>query len=201
MYLVSGSKSVPEVRWASCQQEEPAPTAGLRETCSWVGHMVPGEQVKETSCPAWGSKTHISSHQVVKEPHVRLAISDYLAQLSLIPVPGRAEPVGNSSIPGEGWCEERWDTGWKLPVIRHKEMQWNHTELDYTVKAWFIEYQFSLVTQSCPTLCDPMDYSTPGLPVHHQLPEFTQTHFHLVGDAIQPSHPLSSPSPPATNPS
>ena len=61
--------------------------------------------------------------------------------------------------------------------------------------------QFSSVTQSCPTLCDPMNCSTPGLPVHHQLPEFTQTHVHRVGDAIQPSHPLSSPSPPAPNPS
>ena len=60
--------------------------------------------------------------------------------------------------------------------------------------------QFSLVTQSCLTLCDPMNRSTPGLPVHHQLPEFTQTHVHQVGDAIQPSHPLSSPSPPAPNP-
>ena len=53
----------------------------------------------------------------------------------------------------------------------------------------------------CLTLCDPMNWSTPGLPVHHQLPEFTQTHVHRVGDAIQPSHPLSSPSPPAPNPS
>ena len=59
--------------------------------------------------------------------------------------------------------------------------------------------QFSPVTQSCLTLCDPMNRSTPGLPVHHQLPEFTQTHVHWVGDAIQPSHPLSSPSPPALN--
>ena len=58
---------------------------------------------------------------------------------------------------------------------------------------------FSSVAQSCPTLCDPMDCSTPGLPVHHQLPEFTQTHVHWVGDVIQPSHPLSSPSPPAFN--
>ena len=56
------------------------------------------------------------------------------------------------------------------------------------------QLQFSLVTQSCPTLCDPMNLSTPGLPVHHQLPEFTQTHVHRVSDAIQPSHPLSSPS-------
>ena len=60
---------------------------------------------------------------------------------------------------------------------------------------------FSSVSQSCPTLCDPMNRSTPGLPVHHQLPEFTQTHVHRVSDAIQPSHPLSPPSPPAPNPS
>ena len=59
--------------------------------------------------------------------------------------------------------------------------------------------QFSSVGQSCPTLCDPMDCSTPGLPVHHQIPESTQTHVHRVGNAIQPSHPLSSPSPPALN--
>ena len=61
--------------------------------------------------------------------------------------------------------------------------------------------QFSSVTQSCPTLCDPTNRSMPGLPVHHQLPEFTQTHVHRVSDAIQPSHPLSSPSPLAPNPS
>ena len=60
-------------------------------------------------------------------------------------------------------------------------------------------YQFSSVAQLCPTLCNPMDCSTPGLPVYHQLPEFTQTHVYPVGDAIQPSHPLSSPSPPAFN--
>ena len=59
--------------------------------------------------------------------------------------------------------------------------------------------QFSSVAQLCPILCDPMNHSTPGLPVHHQLPKFTQTHVHWVGDAIQPSHPLSSPSPPALN--
>ena len=59
--------------------------------------------------------------------------------------------------------------------------------------------QFSSVAQSYPTLRDPMNHSTPGLPVHHQLPEFTQTHVHRVGDAIQPSHRRSSPSPPALN--
>ena len=61
--------------------------------------------------------------------------------------------------------------------------------------------QFSSDAQSCLTLCDPMNHSTPGLPVHYQLPEFTQTHIHRVSYAIQPSHPLSSPSPPAPNPS
>ena len=63
-----------------------------------------------------------------------------------------------------------------------------------------LSVQFSLVVQSCLTLCDPMNCSMPGLPVHHQLPEVTQTLVHQVGDAIQPSHPLSSPSLPAPNP-
>ena len=61
--------------------------------------------------------------------------------------------------------------------------------------------QFSSVAQSCLTLCDPMNRSTTGLPVHHQLLEFTQTHVHRIGDAIQPSYPLSSPFPSALNPS
>ena len=67
-----------------------------------------------------------------------------------------------------------------------------HTPVFLTAKP----HQFSSVAQSCLTLCDPMNHSTPGLPVHHQLPEFTQTHVHRVRDAIQPSHPLLSPSPP-----
>ena len=62
-----------------------------------------------------------------------------------------------------------------------------------------VQFQFISVTQPCPTLCNPMNFSTPGLPVHHQLPEFTQTHIHRVSDAIQPSHPLSSPFPPVPN--
>ena len=75
------------------------------------------------------------------------------------------------------------------------------TQLISTLPSSFsdILLQFSSVAQSCPTLCNPMNHSRPGLPVHHQLPEFTQTHVHWVGDAIQPSHPLSSPSPPVFN--
>ena len=77
----------------------------------------------------------------------------------------------------------------------------SHSKLAYIVISIFSLVQFSSVAQSCPTLCDPMNRSTPGLPVHHQLPEFIQTNVHRVSDAIQPSHPLSSPSPPAPNPS
>ena len=64
---------------------------------------------------------------------------------------------------------------------------------------YYVSVQFSSVAQLCPTLCNPVNRSMPGLPVHHQLPEFTQTHVHQVIDAIQPSHPLSSPSSPALN--
>ena len=69
------------------------------------------------------------------------------------------------------------------------------------INTQFSSVQFNSVAQSCPTLCNPMNRSRPDLPVHHQLLEFTQTHVHRVGDAIQPSHPLSSSSPPALNPS
>ena len=75
---------------------------------------------------------------------------------------------------------------------------WTTVDVQYHVS---YRYQFSSVAQLCPTLCDPMNRSTPDLPVRHQLPEFTQTHVHWVGDAIQSSHPLLSPSPPAPSPS
>ena len=86
-------------------------------------------------------------------------------------------------------------------VWEHKE-NWilNSVCVCVLYKEWNFEVvQFSSVAQSCPTLCDPMDCSTPGLPVLHKLPEFTQTHVHWVGDTIQPSHPLSSPSSPTFN--
>ena len=82
-----------------------------------------------------------------------------------------------------------------LPILSRGERQ--KMSLQFLLPS----VQFSSVTQSCPTLCDPMNRSTPGIPVHHELPEFTETHVHRVSDAIQPSHPLSSPSPPAPNPS
>ena len=82
---------------------------------------------------------------------------------------------------------------WILSSIGVGKYVWSH----YCVTS----DQIRSVAQSCPTLCDPMNHSTPVLPVHHQLPEFTETHVHRVSDAIQPSHPLSSPCPPAPNPS
>ena len=75
---------------------------------------------------------------------------------------------------------------------------WNPLSNKDLILIWMFS---SVQSLSYPTLCDPMNCSTPGLPVHHQLPEFTRTHVRRVGDAIQPSHPLSSPSPPAPNPS
>ena len=91
--------------------------------------------------------------------------------------------------------------GRTLSVINHSNIFFNPPPNENKNKNNQMGPQFSSVAQLCPTLCDPMNRSMPGLPVHHQLPEFTQTHVHRVSDAIQPSHPLSSPSPLAPNPS
>ena len=85
-------------------------------------------------------------------------------------------------------------TLWFLVSLRRAEVALWSEGCAYTLT---VKKSHQLVTQLCLTLCDPMDCSTPGFAVHHQLPELTQTHVHRVSDAIQPSHPLSSPSPPA----
>ena len=109
---------------------------------------------------------------------------------------------GKDSDAGKDWGQDGM-VGW-----HHRQ---NGNELEQTprdsegqgslARRSLSSVQFSSVAQSCPTLCNPMNCSTPGLPVYYQLPEFPQTHVHRVNDAIQPSHPLSSPSPPAPNPS
>ena len=83
------------------------------------------------------------------------------------------------------------------PMGFHRCLGWPRPPVSDSPPTYSQLVQFSSIAQSCPTLCDPMDCSTPGLLVHHQLPEFTQTHVHWDSDAIQPSHPLSSPAPPA----
>ena len=80
------------------------------------------------------------------------------------------------------------------PDILECEVKWDLGSITMNKASGGDGILVSSVAQSCPTLCDPMNHSTPGLPIHHQLLEFTQTHVHRVGDAIQPSHPLSSPS-------
>ena len=86
----------------------------------------------------------------------------------------------------------------KVGRVRFKQ-EYSFARMGNTLPGDGVGDQFSSVAQSCPTLCDPLGCSMPGLPVHCQLPEFTQTHVHWVSDAIQPSHPLSPPSPPAFN--
>ena len=100
------------------------------------------------------------------------------------------------SIPKSDWLYSLQPKMEKLYTVSS-----NKTGSWLWLRSWTLscQVQFSSVSQSCPTLCEPMNRSTPGLPVHHQLPEFTQAYAHWVSDAIQPSHPLSSPSLPALN--
>ena len=126
----------------------------------------------------------------------------------------RPQTLGLQSLQGFSSCStwaELLHSMWNLPSSRIEPVcpaqagRFLPTEpprkFHRIFRAFIFSVQFSSVTQSCPTLCDPMNRSTPGLPVHHQLPVFTQTHVHRVRDAIQPSHPRSSPSPSAPNPS
>ena len=116
--------------------------------------------------------------------------------------PKRARKGGSGKRDMKGRLEGRSGERKEVKTKREKRNIWKEgLGLTVAVLSEQCSVQFSSVAQSCPTLCNPMNPSTPGLRVHHQLPEFTQTHVHRVGDAIQPSHPLSSPSPPAPNPS
>ena len=110
------------------------------------------------------------------------------------------------------WCDliSRWKCsfGEMINIISFRnDKEMSFFVMNHMITSWFFNHlnhtqnhhQFSSLTQSCPTLCDPMDCSTPGFSLHHRIPELTQIHAHWVNDAIQPSHPLSPPSPPAFN--
>ena len=136
------------------------------------------------------------SNEVFTPHYLWNVVVDTIGLLSRLP-----STVSNSCL--ASYC--RWAVG--CPVC-HQSEKWGEqsnnrsSQLLLTVSPLvncLLPNQLSSVTRSCPTLCDPMNHTTPGLPVHHQLPEFTQTHVQCVGDAIQPSHPLSSPSRPALN--
>ena len=120
--------------------------------------------------------------------------------------PSRVAPVAQGEETASQSRRENRKSAWRRrwqppPVFLPGEAHGQRTLAGYSPRGRKESdaVRFSSVAQSCLTLWDPMDCSTPGLPVHHQLPECTQTHVHWVGDAIQPSHPLSSPSPPALN--
>ena len=122
-----------------------------------------------------------------------------LISTCLIPLPDSSNCVTHciSTMKSKGYANKPEVLGKKI-LPQSNERSGEDVFLPFNKFSW---HQIRSVAQSCPTLCDPMNRSTPGLPVHHQLPEFTQTYVHRVSDAIQPSHPLSSPSPPAPNPS
>ena len=113
--------------------------------------------------------------------------------------------LSNSSIFFFSWDSDNMSTRSYIQFHRSLSLWFCVTYADFfscsncMVSIVLSSVQFSSVVQSCPTLCNPMECNTPGLPVHHQLPEFTQTHVHWVSDAIQPFHPLSSPSPSTFN--
>ena len=158
----------------------------------------------------WNLKNGFSSVQSLSR--VRLFETPWIAACQASPsptcCPSPTPGVHSNSHPSSQWCHPAISSSvvpfsscpQSLPASESFPMsKLLHVNL-YT-KQKQSSVQFSSVTQSWPTLCDPMNCSTPGLPVHHQIPEFAQTHVHRVSDAIQPSHPLSSPSPPAPNPS
>ena len=149
------------------------------------------------------SDQRILSYQVVLIENQGLTISscEVLNPATLLPTPEGSlsfysclETLDHWTIPWEGWSED--------PLINPEEIWYTDSSsfvLDGKRRARY-SVQFSSVTQLCPTLCDPYNRSTPGLLVHQQLPGLTQTHVRWVGNAVQPSHPLSSPFPPAPNP-
>ena len=145
----------------------------------------------------WTMKFHMFKLDLEKaeEPEIKLPTSTgsskkskripetSISALLTMPKPLTVWITTNWKILKEREYQTTWPASWEIFMqVRKQEL-----ELD-------MEQQFSSVAQLCPTLCDPMNHSMPGLPVHHQLLESTQTHVHWVGDAIQPSHPLSSPS-------
>ena len=139
------------------------------------------------------------SHSVVSD-----SLRPHESQHTRPPCPSPTRRVHSDSHPSSQWCHPAISSSVvpfsSCPQSLPASESFPKSQTQLSMHA-YASVQFSSVAQSCPTLCDPMNHSMPGLPVHHQLAESTQTHVHRVSDAIQPSHPLSSPSPPVPNPS
>jgi len=152
----------------------------------------------------WTTRTTKASHR-----------REYIASLDTAVPPDITRNSNRTRIPRECCSEYKTDVTieviWSTPkfiptsLLKHFSPSianvWEEISCFNPLRLIFSSVQFSSVAQLCPTLCDPMNRSMPGVPVHQQLPEFTQTHVHPISDAIQPSHPLSFTSPPAPNPS
>ena len=147
----------------------------------------------------WTSR--ISNQSILKEINTEYSLEGLMLNLQYFGhIIWRAESLEKTLMLGkiESKRRRRWQRVIWLDGI-NDSMDISLSKLKEIVKDREVSVQFSSVAQSCLTLCDPMDHSTPGHPIRHQLPEFTETHVHWVSDDIQLSHPLSSPSPPALN--
>ena len=152
-----------------------------------------GSESTESACNARDPNSIIGSEDPL-EKEMATHSSTLAWKIPWTEEPGRLQSMGLQTV------RHHWATSYFLFLsLKKKESSY------YLIKVVMLTqsrlHQFSSLTQSCPTLCNPMNCSMPGLPIHHQLPEFTQTHIHWVSDVIQLSHPLSSPSSPAPNPS
>ena len=159
----------------------------LQHLPSYLGFSYVGRGVSLHGCSSKAQPLVLTFDKVAP-----LDSEQRVAPLCLL-VPMQLPLLGCGVAPlGHCFWPQTWGSlSWPPPLLRKLYIAW----------LWFSSVEFNSVPQLCLTLCDPMNHSMPGLPVYHQLPEFTQTHAHWVGDAIQPSHPLSFPSPPAPNPS
>ena len=174
--------------------EEPSYVS--KEPCTWGGTHI------------YAVSVSLGASQVALVVKNLPASAGEVRDVGLIPGLGRSPGEGNANSLQYSRLENSMDRGgWQATICKVAKSQtqlsnWTHNpSLPLEVGNFNTPFNQSVnsVSQSCPTLCDPMNRSTPGLPVHHQLPESTQTNVHWVGDAIQPSRPLSSPSPPALN--
>ena len=160
--------------------------------------------MKQVLFHSGAARPQLRPHPYLNLPHVLL--SSFPLSLPPILLP---EPLNKSYAPESlSWAPFPGNLNYnslgcciKLLSSSHSTPDTALSPLKRGIRFILSSVQFNSVAQSCPTLCNPMNRSTPGLPVHHQLPEFTQTRVNQVGDAIQPSHPLLAPSPPAPNPS